>query len=88
MASIAAPIHRLSVEDVYRMVEVGVLDEHDRVDLVEGVLVDMAPIGAEHEDALEWLNDHFASVTGKTWKVRVQRCCSSPAATYSPTSCS
>ena len=70
------------------MVEVGVLDEHDRVELVEGVLVDMAPIGAEHEDALEWLNDHFASVTGKTCMVRVQRCCSSPVATYSPTSCS
>jgi len=29
-------VHRLSVEDVYRMVEAGVLDEHDRVELVEG----------------------------------------------------
>jgi len=33
---IAAPIHRLSVEDVYRMVEAGVLQENDRVELVEG----------------------------------------------------
>ncbi|MEJ7785091.1 MAG: Uma2 family endonuclease [Solirubrobacteraceae bacterium] len=32
----------------------------------------MVPIGAEHEDVLEWLNDHFASVPGKTWRVRVQ----------------
>jgi len=72
MISVAAPVHRLSVEDVLRMVEAGVLAENDRVELVEGVLVDMVPIGAEHEDALEWLTDHFASVPGKTWRVRVQ----------------
>ncbi len=72
MASIAAPIHRLSVEDVHRMVAAGVLEENDRVELVEGVLFDMVPIGAEHDGALEWLTDHFASVPGKTWRVRVQ----------------
>ena len=72
MASVAAPIHRLSVENVYRMVEAGVLAENDRVELVEGVLVDMVPIGAEHEDAVQWLIDHFAGAAGRTWKVRVQ----------------
>ena len=72
MITVTGPVHRLSVEDVYRMVEAGVLDEHDRVELVEGVLVDMVPIGAEHEDALQWLIDHFAGVAGRAWKVRVQ----------------
>ncbi len=66
------PVHRLSVEDVYRMVEAGVLDEHDRVELVEGVLLEMVPIGAEHEDALDWLNNHFARSGGRSWRVRVQ----------------
>jgi Uma2 family endonuclease len=72
MVSATVPAHRLSVEDVYRMVEAGVLTEDDRVELVEGVLVDMVPIGAEHEDALQWLIDHFTGAPGRTWKVRVQ----------------
>jgi len=72
MASIAAPIHRLSVEDVYRMVEVGVLAENDRVELIEGVLVDMVPIGAEHDGAMEWLTHHFARADTVAWRARVQ----------------
>jgi len=72
MASIAAPIHRLSVEDVHRMVEAGVLEENERVELVEGVLVDMVPISAEHDGALAWLNRHFARVDAEEWEVRIQ----------------
>jgi len=72
MIPVSAPVHRLTVEDVYRIGEAGVLDEDARVELVEGVLIDTAPIGAEHEDALEWLIDHFAGAAGRTWKVRVQ----------------
>lgn len=72
MASIAAPIHRLSVEDVSRMVEAGVLAENERVELVEGVLVDMMPIGAEHDGAAEWLIGLFAGVRTQAWRVRVQ----------------
>ena len=54
------------------MVEVGVLDEHDRVELIEGVLIDMVPIGPEDDGAAAWLNDHFARVEAKMWHVRVQ----------------
>jgi Uma2 family endonuclease len=72
MATIAAPVHRLSVEDVNRMFEVGVLDEYDRVELVEGVLVDMVPIGAEHDGATAWLNGRFGRVAKGTWEVRIQ----------------
>ncbi len=53
------------------MVTAGVLDEDERVELVEGVLVEMVPIGAEHDGAVEWLTEHFSSV-GAEWKVRVQ----------------
>ena len=72
MASVAAPVHRLTVDDVHRMVAAGVLDEDDRVELVEGVLVDMVPIGTEHEGATDWLNNHFARVQTRAWNVRVQ----------------
>ena len=72
MVPVTAAIHRLSVDDVYKMVESGVLQEDDRVELVEGVLVDMAPIGAEHEDAVQWLINHLAGVAGRKWNFRVQ----------------
>jgi len=72
LASIAAPIHRLSVEDVYRMVEAGVLEENDRIELAEGVLVDVVAIGAEHDGAVAWLTSHFARVDADAWEVRIQ----------------
>lgn len=73
-ASVSRPVavHRLSVEDVHKMVAAGVLDEDDRIELVQGVLVDMVPIGAEHDGAVEWLTEHFTAVKGRSWRVRVQ----------------
>jgi Uma2 family endonuclease len=65
-------VHRLSVEDVYAMVAAGVLDEDDRIELVQGVLVDMVPIGADHDAAVEWLSERFQRVQDRTWRVRVQ----------------
>jgi Uma2 family endonuclease len=67
-----AGVHRLSVDDVYTMVAAGVLDEDDRIELVEGVLVDMVPIGAEHDGAVGWLSERFQRVQDRTWWVRVQ----------------
>jgi Uma2 family endonuclease len=72
MVPVTAPVHRLTVEDVYKMVETGVLDEDDRIELVEGVLVDLVPIGAEHDGATAWLTRHFARVQTDAWQVRVQ----------------
>jgi Uma2 family endonuclease len=64
-------LHRLSVEDVYRMVDAGVLREDDRVELIDGVLVDVSPPGPEHSSIVSWLNRHF--VAGSPgWDVRVQ----------------
>jgi Uma2 family endonuclease len=72
MVPVTVPVHRLTVEDVYKMVETGVLDEDDRIELVEGVLVEMVPIGAEHDGATAWLNGLFARVATEAWEVRVQ----------------
>ena len=36
--------HRWTVADVERMLGSGLLDESDRVELIEGELIDMAPI--------------------------------------------
>lgn len=48
------------------------LDEDDRVELVQGVLIEMVPIGAEHDGAVEWLTTHFTSTVSPPWRVRVQ----------------
>lgn len=53
------------------MVRAGVLDEHARVELVEGVLVDMTPIGPSHDGTLEVLNDRFTKAA-MDFRVRVQ----------------
>jgi Uma2 family endonuclease len=46
----AVPVvrHRFTVEDYYRMAAAGVLTEADRVELIEGEIVDMTPIGSRH----------------------------------------
>lgn len=60
MHSVASPVHRLDVDDVLRMAAAGILGEHARVELVEGVLVDMQPIGPQHDAVLARLVEHMA----------------------------
>ncbi len=67
-----ATIHRLSVEDVLAMVEAEILDERARVELVEGVLVTMNPIGAEHGDTVSTLAEHITLAVAGRLRVRVQ----------------
>jgi Uma2 family endonuclease len=71
MVSTVAPVRRLSVEDVLTMVRAGVLDEDDRVELVEGVLVEMSPIGPSHDGTVEWLMFWFVKAA-EAFSVRVQ----------------
>lgn len=40
--------HRLSIADFLRMAQVGILREDDRIELIKGELIDMAPIGSKH----------------------------------------
>jgi Uma2 family endonuclease len=44
----AAPRRLLTVDEYHRMGEAGILTDDDRVELIEGELVAMAPIGSEH----------------------------------------
>jgi Uma2 family endonuclease len=41
-------VHPLTADDVMRMVEVGILDEGDRVELLDGVLTEVSPKSADH----------------------------------------
>ena len=47
---------RIRVAEYYRMGEVGILGERDRVELIEGKLVAMSPIGSNHHGTVNKLN--------------------------------
>jgi hypothetical protein len=66
------PRHRLTVAEFRRLAEVGVLDEDDRVELLEGQLVDMSPIGPRHALAVDTLRDLLAAVVAPPVRVRGQ----------------
>ena len=40
--------HRISVADYHRMAEAAILGVNARVELIEGEIIDMAPIGSRH----------------------------------------
>lgn len=46
---------RYTIEEYYRLVEAGLLDEDARVELLDGRIVPMAPIGPEHQWAVDAL---------------------------------
>ena len=49
------PVHPLTVDDLAAMVDAGILGEDDRVELLDGVLVEMSPQGAGHAAAIRRL---------------------------------
>ncbi len=49
----------LTVEQFNRMIESGIIPENDRVELIEGDIVEMAPIGARHASSVSRVVDVF-----------------------------
>lgn len=54
--------HRITVDDYYRMAGAGILGEDDRVELINGEIVDKAPIGSPHAGSLHRLTHLFSQV--------------------------
>ena len=55
--AIAVPTrHKLDVDEYYQIAEAGVLGEDDRVELINGEIIDMAPIGQGHVATVNGLN--------------------------------
>ncbi len=64
--------HRLSVADYYRMGEAGVFAPDARVELIEGEVIDMAPIGSKHGSVVKRLVALMTSTLGSRVIVAVQ----------------
>jgi Uma2 family endonuclease len=66
------PRHRLTVADYHRLGEAGILGADERVELLEGQLVDMSPIGPRHALAVDALNELLVLAVAGRAHVRVQ----------------
>ena len=56
--------HRFTVDDYYRMARAGVLGEDDRVELIDGEVVDMPPIGPGHSSSVARIGKTFERALG------------------------
>jgi len=64
--------HRITVHDYHRMGEIGVFAPDARVELIEGEIIDMAPIGKDHQSVVDQLTRALVMTVGDRAIVRVQ----------------
>src|SRR5260370_1743095 len=65
--------HRFTVDDFTQMGDVGILRQDERVELVDGVVCDMAAIGERHAGCVNWLNHHLSRRVGNAALLGVQK---------------
>ena len=61
---VEVPRRLFSVEEYHRMAEAGILREKERVELIEGEIVQMAPIGTQHFGCVINVNRLFVARLG------------------------
>ncbi|MGH2356091.1 MAG: Uma2 family endonuclease [Chloroflexota bacterium] len=70
---VAVPARRrLTVDEYYQMAEVGILRPHERVELIDGEIIQMSPIGDRHAAAVDAANAVFSGAVGQRTIVRIQ----------------
>ena len=71
-ADVLAGKRRFTVDECLTMLEAEVLHEDDRIELIDGELLIMAPIGDNHDNTTDWLNELCVHAFGGLARVRVQ----------------
>jgi len=64
--------HLISVDAFHRMGETGILRPAERVELIDGEIIDMSPIGAMHAAIVDLLARHFGRRAGESIFIRCQ----------------
>jgi Uma2 family endonuclease len=65
--------HIINVDEYYRMAEVGLLAPDARVELIEGEVIDMAPIGSTHAGIVNFLMRTLDRSVGERAVITVQQ---------------
>jgi Uma2 family endonuclease len=63
---------RFSVEEYERMVDAGILDQRERVELIDGAVVTMSPIGPRHSACVSSANQTLVLAAGTSVIVQPQ----------------
>ena len=71
-ATAPLPRHKLTVVDFQRLGSAGILTESDRVELIDGELMDMAPMSSLHADYVDRLAQILTVQNCGDYRVRVQ----------------
>lgn len=64
--------HRINVSDYHKLADAGILTEADRVELIEGEIIDMAPIGCRHAFVVNRLAQLFTLASENHYLVSTQ----------------
>ncbi len=70
--SVQVTKRHFNTTEYYRMAEAGILLEDDRVELIEGEIIKMAPLGSRHAGCVSRLNTLLNRLAGETALVNVQ----------------
>jgi Uma2 family endonuclease len=70
--SIQLTRHRFTADEYHQMAEAGVLRDDDRVELIEGEIVDMTPIGPRHSAVVNRLTHALVRGCGDRAIVQIQ----------------
>jgi Uma2 family endonuclease len=70
--AILQPHYRFTRAEYHRMVEAGILHEDSPVELIEGEIIEVSPIGRRHRSCVDRLNDLFVPLVREAAIVRIQ----------------
>jgi Uma2 family endonuclease len=58
--------HRFTVEEFERIADTGVFGDEPRLELLDGEIVEMTPVGSRHIGCVAWLEDLLKELLGST----------------------
>lgn len=64
---------RFTVDEYYKMIELGMLKDYEKAEIIEGELIQKMPIGKRHSAVVENLNETLRDVLGKSVSLRNQQ---------------
>lgn len=67
-----ACIHKYTADEYQVMGETGILTQEDRVELIDGEIVAMPPIGSQHQENVDGLTELFVFRFSSVARIRVQ----------------